>query len=301
MQTNLIGHIERLDQTHSTGILFRVILIIALTLAAHFLVYAVRFLADWLAKKSAAKKTPVGFVTQQPKFATLISLFSSAITFFIYFVALGFVLSVFGFQAKQFLTTYLATASVIALAVGFGSQGLVQDVVTGITLILSDTLDVGDMIEIAGVIGQVERVGLRFTEVTNFYNQQVFLPNRMIGNIARFPRGGVHAYADVQIPAAVDRKKALENIQCLADAMRAQFSGIILSDPKLHEIEIPGRDTWNVVRVQFKIWPGQGSLIENTFRQQITNAMKSFDPNYADWMITVTYRAIATPREKSLK
>jgi small conductance mechanosensitive channel len=123
----------------------------------------------------------------------------------------------------------------------------------------------------------------------------------MIGNIARFPRGGVHAYADVQIPAGIDRKKAFENIQCLANAMSAQFNGIILSDPKLHEIEIPGRDTWNVIRVQFKIWPGQGSLIETTFRQQITSAMKLFDPNYADWMITVTYRAIATSREKSSK
>jgi hypothetical protein len=46
------------------------------------------------------------------------------------------------------------------------------------------------------------------------------------------------------------------------------------------------------VRVDFKVWPGQGSLIENTFRQRIISALKQFDPNYTDWMVPVTYRAI---------
>jgi hypothetical protein len=40
-------------------------------------------------------------------------------------------------------------------------------------------------------------------------------------------------------------------------------------------------------------WPGQGSLIETTSRQRIVSAMKGFDPNYADWQVPVTYRAIS--------
>src|SRR5690606_31536312 len=151
-----------------------------------------------------------GFVTQKPKFITLTGLVASALTFIIYSVALGFILHVFGVNSQKFLTTYLATASVIGLAVGFGSQGLVQDVVTGLTLIFSDTLDVGDMIEVSGQVGRVERVGLRFTRLTNFLNQQVFVPNRTIMSIVRFPRGGVPAYADVQIPERSDRAEVVE-------------------------------------------------------------------------------------------
>jgi len=47
----------------------------------------------------------------------------------------------------------------------------------------------------------------------------------------------------------------------------------------------------NFLRVQFQIWPGQNSLIDTTFRQQMVAAMKSCDPDYADWQVVITYRA----------
>src|ERR1043166_1632499 len=101
--------------------------VIVFALLAHLLVVAVRQIGDWLIRKSASKKIPVGFVTQQPKFITFTGLLSSGLTFAIYFVAVGYVLK-YAFDVN--LTAYLATASVLGLAVGFGSQGLVQDVVT---------------------------------------------------------------------------------------------------------------------------------------------------------------------------
>ncbi len=106
-----------------------------------------------------------------------------------YFFAVGLVLEEFGVN----LTAYLASASIVALAISFGSQGLVQDMVIGVTLIFSDALDVGDMVEIAGtvvVVGRVEEVGLRFTKLINLFNQIVFIPNRTIANVSRFPLGG---------------------------------------------------------------------------------------------------------------
>jgi small conductance mechanosensitive channel len=287
-------------KTHETGeIVIRVIVVISMAVVAHFLVWLVRFISEWIALKSAAKKTPVGFVTQQPKFITLTGLFSSALTFIIYSVALGLMLWwAFGVNPKTFLTTYLATASVIGLAVGFGSQGLVQDVVTGLTLIFSDTLDVGDLIEVSGQIGRVEKVGLRFTQLTNLFNQQVFVPNRTIANIARFPRGGIYAYADVQIPPNADHTRAAATVDRIAKAMWMQFNAIILTEPELSEIETVHAESWNYLRVQFKIWPGQGGLIETTFRSRIANEMKALDPNYADWMVTVIYRATAKPGKR---
>ena len=56
---------------------------------------------------------------------------------------------------------------------------------------------------------------------------------------------------------------------------------------------------WDFVRVHFKIWPGQGSLIETTFRQQMVSAMKAFDPNYADWQVPVTYRAMVASKKQA--
>jgi moderate conductance mechanosensitive channel len=97
------------------------------------------------------------------KAVSLLSLFSSSLIFIFYFAAIGFVLSEFGVP----IAAYLASASIIGLAVGFGSQGLVQDVVSGLTSIFSDVYDIGDMVEISGQVGVVTRIGLRFLEIEN--------------------------------------------------------------------------------------------------------------------------------------
>jgi len=266
--------------------------IVCLAIIAHFVVRLLRFVSNWLIRKSAAKKSPVGFVTQQPKFVTLTGLITSALTLVIYSIGLGFILTVLGMDTKQFIATYLATASVVGFAVGFGSQGLVQDVITGLTLIFTDTLEVGDLVEISGQVGRVETVGLQFTELRNFYNQQVFLSNRNISNIARFPRGGVHAYVDVQIPANADKGKAVAAVSRVAKGMWEQFKAIVLREPELSEVHPAKPDERDFLRVQFKIWPGQGPLIETTFRQRVIEVLKQLDPNYADWMVVVTYRAV---------
>lgn len=296
METNLLN-LEKLHAESASYVAIKIAVIVCLAILAHFLVRLLQFLSDWLIRKSAAKKSPVGFVTQQPKFITLTGLITSALTLVIYSVGLAYILWVLGMQPKQFIATYLATASVVGFAVGFGSQGLVQDVITGLTLIFTDTLEVGDMVEISGYVGRVENVGLRFTEVRNFYNQQVFLSNRNIANIARFPRGGVHAYVDLQIPATADRAKMAEVVSRVAKGMWEQFNAIILGEPELSEAQPAKLDPHDFIRVEFNIWPGQGALIETTFKQRIINALKQLDPAYADWMVVVTYRAFDFGRQ----
>jgi moderate conductance mechanosensitive channel len=291
VETNLLK-LEKLPEHGANYVAIQIAVIVCLAILAHFLVRLLRFVSDWLIRKSAAKKSPVGFVTQQPKFITLTGLITSAFTLIIYSVGLAFILNVLGMPTNKFIATYLATASVVGFAVGFGSQGLVQDVITGLTLIFTDTLEVGDMVEISGYIGRVETVGLRFTEVRNFYNQQVFLSNRNISNIARFPRGGVYAYVDVRIPEKVERDKIVDVIGSVAKGMWEQFQAIILNEPELSDVLQAKPTEREFIRIQFKIWPGQGALIENTFRQRLVEALKQIDPNYADWMIVITYRAI---------
>ena len=111
------------------GHLTHILLIVGVAALVHILVKVIRHISEWSINKSHAQKNPLGFVTQQPKFITLTRLIVSGVTFVIYFLAIGFILvEVFHFD----LTTYLASASVIGLAVSFGSQGLVQDLVIGI-------------------------------------------------------------------------------------------------------------------------------------------------------------------------
>lgn len=287
----VMGRIYLYVSGHESSTGTRLLLIVILAVLVHVTVKLIRSISEWLIHKSHAQKSPFGFVTQQPKFITLIQLIANAVTFIMYFLAIGLVLQELGVN----LAGYLASASILALAISFGSQGLVQDVVIGLTLIFSDTMDVGDMVEIAGttvVVGRVEEIGLRFTTLRNFYNQIVFIPNRTIANVSRFQHGGVFAYADIQIPAGADRNKAVATIANVARGMWRQFGAIILSEPVMDAAETAEGGGWSFARVHFKIWPGQGGLIETTFRQQMVRAMKAFDANYADWQVPVTYRAM---------
>ncbi len=268
-----------------------------MAIIVHVLVKITRHLSEWFINKSQTQKSPLGFVTHQPKFITLTRLIVSGITFVIYFFAVGLVLQEFGVN----LTAYLASASVVGLAISFGSQGLVQDVVIGLTLIFSDAMDIGDMVEVFGVtsvIGRVEEIGLRFTVLRNFVNQVVFIPNRTIANVSRFPHGGVFAYADIQIPDGVDRPQSRpgrgERRPGDVAAIRRDHFKRTDRGATWKRRKVGG---WSFLRVHFKIWPGQGNLIETTFRQQMVSAMKTFRPEYADWQVAVTYRAMTAPKK----
>ena len=278
----------------STGM--RILIIVVMAILAHVSVKVIRYISEWMLIRSHGQKGRLGVVAQKPKFITVAQLIVSGIIFVTYFAAIGLIFQEVGFS----LTAYLASASVVGLAISFGSQGLVQDIVIGLTLIFWDAMDVNDMVEITrttnSVIGRVEEIGMRFTKVVNFYNQKVFIPNRTIGNVSRFPHGGVDAYADAQIPSGADHRKGAQIIESVAVGMWAQFGAIILSEPIIGEVEGTQGGSWSFVRVHFKIWPGQGSLIENTFRQEVVKAMKTLDPKYADWQVPVTYRAATTSR-----
>lgn len=267
-------------------------IIIGLAVGVHLLVRFIRYFSEVLINKSHEKRNPLGFVTQQPKFITLARLIVSTVTFAVYAVAIYVILKV-EFPNDSTLKTYLGSAAVVGLALSFGLQGLVQDVVTGITIILSDAMDVGDTVDLMnGVIGRVERIGLRFTKVINFYNQEIFVPNRNIVNVSRFPHGGVLAYADVLIPAKADQNAVVEAIQNVSKGVWTQFAAIVLSEPVFSKIR-PTPGNWNYVRVIFKIWPGQNSVIENAFRAQMVNVIKAIDPTYSDWQVVFSYRAMS--------
>ncbi len=275
---------------HQTSTGHRLILIMVLAVLVHVTVRFVGLLSEWLVSKAHAPNHTLDFFTQKPKFSTLVRLIANTATFVMYFFAFGFLLEEVGVN----LTAYLASASIIGLAISFGSQGLVQDMVIGLTLIFSDALDVGDLVEIAGtavVVGRVEEIGLRFTKLLNFFNQVVFIPNRTIANVSRFPQGGIHAYADVQIPPDLAPDQAAEQVRRVAQGMRVQFGAIILEEPEVGPVRSAAAGGWDFIRVTFKLWPGQGGLIETAFRQHMVRAMKTVQADYADWQVLVTYRA----------
>ena len=266
----------------------RILVIVVLAIVGHQIVQGVRRLSEqFLAPERSATVTAKEAVARSyPKFATVASLVVSALTFIIYFGAIGLILQEFDVDLK----TYLATASVVGLAVAFGLQGLVQDVVIGLTLVFTDAFDVGDVIEVPGQIGRVEKIGLRFTTLVNFQGQRVFVPNRNILLVSRFRGGVVRAYVDLQVPEGADEATVRERVDRLARGFRAQHRAVVVTDPEIFGIFDAEPGGWRYLRIRFRLWPGQGPLIETVFRQRLLAALRAVAPDYADWMVTVTYR-----------
>ncbi|MGH7449344.1 MAG: mechanosensitive ion channel family protein [Longimicrobiales bacterium] len=269
--------------------LVRVTVIVLIALVLHVLVRGLRRASEWIVTPDSSPEIARElFVRRQPKVATLTTLIVSALTFAIYFIAFGLIITELGVS----VTTYFASTTVIALAVGFGSQGLVQDVVIGITLVFSDAFNVGDIVEISGQVGRVDQIGLRFTTLTNFLGQTVYMPNRNIGVIGRFQRGAIRAFVDIQLTRATDEASAVEIVHAIARGLRAQQPAILLTDPEVLGPFDAAPGDWRFIRVKFRVWPGQGAFVENAFRQRTLAALKQLDAEYADWMLTVTYRVV---------
>ena len=266
----------------------RILLVIVLAVAAIFAVKAIRRLSQYLlTMKIDSKEASQEILTRRfPKLATIITIFVSAVTFTIYFVAVGMILREF----KISLTTYFASATVIGLAVGFGLQGFVQDVVIGLTLIFTDALTIGEMVKLGDEIGKVDSIGLRFTVLINLHGQRIIIPNRNIATISQFRGGCIRAYVDIQLPQEIDEKKMVPAIQAICKGMYNQHRSIILATPEIFGIKDVKEGQWRYVRIKFKLWPGQIKIIEETFKERVVQVLKKSEAEYASWMITVTYK-----------
>lgn len=270
------------------SLLARLALLIAVAVTVHLVVRGVKALSDRVLAPATATNRAIAATRQHPRIATVVSLLVSTATFTLWFATFGIALGQFGVE----LRTYFATATVIGLAVGFGSQGLVQDVVIGLTMIFTNALDVGDTVEVSGQVGRVERMGLRFTTLTNFMGQTVFIPNRNIAVVGRFRRGAVRAYVDIQVPESADADSVIDQVRRLAAGLHQQHAAAILTAPEVLGLRSAGEGGWRYIRLKFRVWPGQQALLETTFRQRVVAHMRKTDEKYADWMVPVTYRAI---------
>jgi len=276
----LVQHIMQLPQS------IRIVVIVLLAISGHFIVRGLKKFSRLILTRRIReeKGLELSFAHRYPKVATFSTLIVSTATFFIYFLAIGLILKEF----KVSVTAYIASASVIGLAVGFGTQGLIQDVVIGLTLIFSDALNINDVVEVSGQIGKVESIGLRFTILITFNNQKIYLPNRNIGTISRYRDGSFRLFVDIQLHEIPDDQVITDSIQSITKGMYSQHKSIILTPPELIGVMKAEEGNWRYLRINFRLLPGQGSLIENNFRQRVITIMKKFTPDYQDWMVSVT-------------
>ncbi|WP_078547426.1 mechanosensitive ion channel family protein [Litchfieldia alkalitelluris] len=153
---------------------------------------------------------------------TLESLSLNIFSYVLFFIFIVMVFEIFNYDA----TALLAGAGVIGLAIGFGAQGLVSDVVTGFFLLLEKQIDVDDYVTTAGYSGIVESVGLRTTQIRGFDGTLHFLPNRQISSLSNHSRGNMRALVDIGISYDDDIDQAINILQNTCDKIAAEDESI---------------------------------------------------------------------------
>ncbi len=226
------------------------------------------------------------FTHHKSRVMTIHSLMLNVLKYVVYFTALGFILSELGVNYKA----YLASLSVVGLAIGFGSQGLVQDVVTGFFLIFEGQFEVGDMVEISGQTGIIEEVGLRVTKLRNYLGQLIIIPNRNIAMVGTYTQGALQAYIDLGLTSEDMAVKCSEELQKIGNEIHRQFEGVILRKPQiLSPLSLETGE--HFVRLHFEIWPQQQWVIDQQVVPRVREILKREGLQIAADRIVTFYHA----------
>ncbi|SDG92724.1 small conductance mechanosensitive channel [Alteribacillus persepolensis] len=144
---------------------------------------------------------------------TLLKLSTNVFSYVLIFIFITIIIGIFGLD----IAPLIAGAGIVGLAIGFGAQGLVSDVVTGFFILLEKQIDVEDYVTVAGVDGVVEEVGLRTTQVRGFDGTLHFIPNREISTVNNHSRGNMRAMIDMRISYNDNVDKAIQVLQSVCD------------------------------------------------------------------------------------
>jgi small conductance mechanosensitive channel len=157
------------------------------------------------------------------KIGTLMSLTKNILRYVIYFIAVASILKIFNIE----MTSILAVAGIGSLAIGFGAQNLVKDVISGFFIIFEDQFGVGDYITINNFSGLVEEVGLRISKIRDFSGDLHIIPNGEIKTVTNHTRGSMRALVNVGIPYEEDVDRIINVLTQICEDIKKSRNDVI--------------------------------------------------------------------------
>ncbi|HET7105416.1 MAG TPA: mechanosensitive ion channel domain-containing protein [Candidatus Acidoferrum sp.] len=161
-------------------------------------------------------------------------------------------------------------AGLASLALGFGAQNLVRDIITGFYIILEDQFVVGDTIQAGDTIGRVEHVTLRRTVVRDPRGALVTLSNGDIRTVANLSRDWSQAFVDVALSPQLSQEKALQALEAAAAELRADasWSQAIVDGPRILGLQNFDQNA-STVRLQVRTAPSRQDDVARELRRRI--------------------------------
>jgi moderate conductance mechanosensitive channel len=187
----------------------------------------------------------------------------------------------------------LAGAGILGLAVSFGAQSLVRDIISGFFILLENQFSIGDVIEAAGKSGVVERITMRVVVLRDLEGAMHVIPNGEMKVVTNRTRGWARAVIDISVPYT----EQVDRIIALVRDEAAQFStdgrwGLQLDGP----VEVLGvesmTDNAAVIRTLLKTQPGSQWDVAREFRRRLINrfSREAIESPYQQRRVFVTVK-----------
>lgn len=154
---------------------------------------------------------------------TLINILQSGVRYVLYFVGVMTALDKLGVPTSSII----ATAGIGGLAVGFGAQSLVKDVITGFFILMENQYSVGDYVRVGDVTGIVEDMGVRVTKIRDLGGELHIVPNGRIEQVTNFMGSGMRILLDVRVAYEEDIERVMAILEDLFADLRAEIPGLV--------------------------------------------------------------------------
>jgi small conductance mechanosensitive channel len=218
-----------------------------------------------LGKEHAQKPDP-GSTRRVQRAKTMGSLLKSVVSGVVVAVITTMILSQVGVD----IAPILASAGIIGVALGFGSQALVKDFLSGIFMIFEDQYGVGDAVDLGEAIGTVEAVSLRVTRLRDTNGTVWYVRNGEILRVGNMSQNWARSVVDVGVSYHEDIARVRRVLQEVAHDMWEDddYRGVIIEEPEVWGVESVTPDTVTV-RVTLKTAPMEQWRVARAFRERI--------------------------------
>ena len=205
--------------------------------------------------------------TSERRETTMLKLLNNILTYVVYFIAIMTILSVLEFDVKALL----AGAGILGLAVGFGAQSLVKDIITGFFIIFEDQFAVGDYVRVNAFEGTVEEIGLRTTKIKGINGEINIIPNGNILEVTNFSIYNSVAVVDIGIAYEGDVDEAERVIRNMLERLPERYEDL-MSTPQLLGVQSLGPSEV-VLRITAETAPMRHFYIARELRKELKNTL----------------------------
>lgn len=197
------------------------------------------------------------------------------------------------------LAPLIAGAGVVGIAIGFGAQSVVSDFLAGLFMLVEDQYGIGDVIEIEGVVGEVENISLRTTKLRDLSGTVWHVPNGTIKKVGNHSQLWSNAVVDIDVSYSTDLRVAMETMNEVADGLWKELkaenrSAEIIEDPTVLGVQELG-DSGITLRMVVKVEPSAQWRVQREIRLRLKEAFDQADIEIPFPQVDYRYRGVEPP------